>query len=246
MSLASLVSSYLSPGTLYADAVAAGDGTAVIRMQSELAAAVSSEVLPVGSTVITAVWDRIIRVHAILFPQVRSLGALGVSGGHVIRQVDKARLLAISNLRHSLSSTLAQLQGKFPTAPGVLDPATAIAVGTVIWAVYEPDGYVNWKARIVEDNGEDPITIQALETYGEWPEATIPRYHVHLEYAPAQIDFGTAPYIDTLEVGDSLTDGVLTKVIASINPVTRLIVLTNTPSNITLTFEEAQADWTLV
>jgi len=247
MSLASLVSSYIYPGTLYADAVAVPDQVAKLRMEVELCEAIRTEIMPTirAGSIATAVWDRIVRVHAAIFPQNRTLGPTGMSGGHTVRAIDRARIKQLADHAHTASAILAQLKGEFPTAPGVVDPTKAIAIGTQLWAVYEPDGYVNWKALIVEDDGEGPITIQALAEYGEWPEATIARHRVHFEYAPAQIDLNTAAYIDTLSVGTVITNGTLTKTIARINHTTRIITLTSTPSNMTLTFEQAMASWVI-
>lgn len=247
MSLNSLVTTYITNGAL-ATAISNGDEVARTRMLTELAAAVEAEVIPAmqDRVIGASAWNDSIKVFTAMFPNHTVLGtSITPPANKTLNQGQMAKIKKIVTVGYTYASSLSQLRGEFPTAAGVTEPAEAIYPGTKVWAVFEgPVEYISIESLVVEDNGEDPIEVAPIDLVDGDPTYVVPRYHIWFEYLDAETDLGTAEYMDTLQVGDSITDGVDTIEIATIDYDARTIA--DTTGLVLLTFEDAMADWTKV
>jgi hypothetical protein len=251
MSLQSLLALYGNPGNQFAQAVTDGDEVAKTRMRKELAQAIKDEIVPAASDrSITALeLNRSIEAFSIILPGQPAFATTVAPPATIpVTAKIKMGIQRMVNHIHILGSSLSQLRGEFPTAAGVTDPAAAIFPGTKVWVVFEfSSTYINQRAEVVTDNGDDPVTIATIGLVGADPSYDIPRHHVWFEYQEGETDLVTAEFMDTLEVGDDMTDGVDTWPIDSINYTTRLVVLDDgSPSGLELSFEDLQTSWTEV
>jgi len=186
MSLSSLVAAYILGGE-YATAQSNGDLVAQTRMRLELAEAVATE-LPatmVDRLLTTLERNNCIRAYGVVFPQGPSIGKVTVSpASH--RLTPQLRLGIQRMINHAdqvLATSLAQLKGEFPTAPGVTNPADAIYPGTRVYAVWDNTPWETSVAIVLEDNGDDPIDVEI-----DGAPQTIAREHIHFEFLPAEAD----------------------------------------------------------
>lgn len=239
MSLASLLHLYGSPGNQYATAKAAGDITAQTRMRLELATQVAAEIVPAAQDrILTGLQlNNSIQAYAIVFDGQPPFARLVIIPSQ--RSVTAKIRMGITRMEHFvgvLSTSLAQLRGEFPTAPGVLNAAEAIYPGTRVYTSWDNDG--TWEvavATVITDNGVAPIRLQigALT-------ATIARNHVFFELTEAQASF----VIDQLALYQYMTsDGIGTFPIVTINAGVS-IVLDNGPGTTTVLFADiVNATW---
>jgi len=203
MSLSSLVLAYIIGGK-YATAETNGDLVAQTRMRLELAEAVAAE-LPatmVDRLLTTAERNNCIRAYSVVFPQGPSIGTVtAIPASH--RLTPQLRLGIQRMINHAdqvLATSLAQLKGEFPTAPGVTNPADAIYPGTRVYAVWDNTPWETSVAIVLEDNGDDPIDVEI-----DGAPQTIARAHIHFEFLPAEAD----RIISNLALYDYYTNGVL-------------------------------------
>lgn len=247
MSLNSLVSAYVFPTTALTQARADHDAVAEARMLAELSEAVESELLPaaIDRTLTRVQNNDMVRVYNAFYPDIPLIGTIyGVGGPATVQITSKQfkHIRQMAALHQGFRADLKRLRGESPTADGVVDPATAIYPGTFVWTVRDDGGYAIFYEAVVEDDGTGLITVST-----DGGDVDLERYRVHFEYTDAEVDLVTAEYVDGLSVGDTLTDGTDSWDILVIDHDARTIKLDNlTPSGLTITFEDAFADWTLV
>jgi len=211
MSLASLVLAYVTNGE-YATAQSNGDLVAQTRMRLELAEAVAAE-LPatmVDRLLTTAERNNCIRAYGVVFPQGPSIGSpTAIPANHVLTpQLRLGIQRMINHADQVLATSLAQLKGEFPTAPGVTNPADAIYPGTRVYAVWDNTPWETSVAIVLEDNGDDPIDVEI-----DGAPQTIDRDHIHFEFLPAEAD----RIISNLALYDYYTNATLQLPIIEIN-----------------------------
>jgi len=203
MSLSTLVNAYILLGE-YATAQSNGDLVAQTRMRLELAEAVATEIpaTMVDRLLTTAERNNCIRAYGVVFPQGPSIGKVTViPASH--RLTPQLRLGIQRMINHAdqvLATSLAQLKGEFPTAPGVTNPADAIYPGTRVYAVWDNTPWETSVAIVLEDNGDDPIDVEI-----DGAPQTIARAHIHFEFLPAEAD----RIISNLALYDYYTNAVL-------------------------------------
>ena len=202
MSLKSLVLAYILGGE-YATAQSNGDLVAQTRMRLELAEAVATEIpaTMVDRLLTTLERNNCIRAYGVVFPQGPSIGAVSAPAPATWTLTPQLRLGIQRMINHAdqvLATSLAQLKGEFPTAPGVTNPADAIYPGTRVYAVWDNTPWETSVAIVLEDNGDDPIDVEI-----NGAPQTIARAHIHFEFLPAEAD----RIVSNLALYDYYTDG---------------------------------------
>lgn len=211
MSLSTLVYAYIIGGE-YATAQSNGDLVAQTRMRLELAEAVATEIpaTMVDRLLTTAERNNCIRAYSVVFPQGPSIGKITlIPASH--RLTPQLRLGIQRMINHAdqvLATSLAQLKGEFPTAPGVTNPADAIYPGTRVYAVWDNTPWETSVAIVLEDNGDDPIDVEI-----DGAPQTIAREHIHFEFLPAEAD----RIVSNLALYDYYTNATLQLPIIEIN-----------------------------
>lgn len=250
MALTDLIAAYIYPTTAITQAQQDGDAVAEARMLAEIAEAIETELVPAAQDrqLTRAQNNNLVRAWSQFYPNAAQIGTIYGPGGPATIQITQRQyqhIKQLAGLAQNYRSEQRRLEGRFPTADGVLDPTKAIYPGTKVWTVHEtdtPGTYAVFREPVVEDDGDNNITV--LTDDGN---LSLPRHRVHYEFTDAEVDQVTAAYVDDLTVGDTLTDGVDSWDITGIDHDAREITLDNlTPSGLVLTFEDAFADWTKV